>query len=275
MGDEQTSTDAHSPSEPPVIPLWPWCVAKIKSKLHERAAEREKENSQDRFARRTANATVWIAILTVVTAIVGGLQYWTFQGQLVVMQGQLDEMRDEQRPWISYYAVPDSPLVFGNQVKGGAPFAGLTLKTTFTNVGHLPAQSVYSAANMLPWTTIDQPIKRRDEFCRMLKRREITAETAGYTFLPNESSSISHTVEITGFDLADWRRLKNGNLAIAGCVDYIFGSKKTHRKVGFIFELDRAGKPPQPLARIDPSEGNVLQADLRLFSNPRLPWDID
>jgi hypothetical protein len=53
----------------------------------------EKESSQDRASRRTANATVWIAILTVATVVVGGLQYFTFKGQLQVMADQLVEMK--------------------------------------------------------------------------------------------------------------------------------------------------------------------------------------
>ena len=98
MGDQQAGADTNPPSEPPIIPLGPWCIAKIKRKLHERRTKREKENSQDRFTRRLANATVWIAILTFVVAGIGILQYFTSKGQLGVMQGQLDEMQEESRP---------------------------------------------------------------------------------------------------------------------------------------------------------------------------------
>jgi hypothetical protein len=86
LADQQDSNDTRSPSEPPIIPLGSWCVAKIKRKLHERGAKHEKETPQDRFARRTANATVWIAILAVVAAGVGSLQYHTMQGQLSEMK---------------------------------------------------------------------------------------------------------------------------------------------------------------------------------------------
>lgn len=66
-----------------------------KRKFDERRAEREKENATERAERRTANATWFIAILTLVIALVGFFQWW-------VLSGTLDEMRAEQRPaiWI-------------------------------------------------------------------------------------------------------------------------------------------------------------------------------
>jgi len=94
LGDQQTGGNASPPSKPPVIPLGPWCVAKIKGYLHKRRADHEKKTPQDRFARRTADATVCIAILAVVAAVVGSLQYCS-------ISGQLNEMQTEQRPWVS------------------------------------------------------------------------------------------------------------------------------------------------------------------------------
>lgn len=43
-------------------------IAYIQRKLNERAAKKEQETTQDRLARRTASATVWIAMFTVVLA---------------------------------------------------------------------------------------------------------------------------------------------------------------------------------------------------------------
>jgi hypothetical protein len=105
LDDQRGSDNASPPSEPPIIPLWPWCVAKIKRKLHERRAQREKENPQDRFARRTANATVAIAVLAVVAATLGTMQWLAMQSQLEVMQA-------DQRPWIAIDANLTSPLIY-------------------------------------------------------------------------------------------------------------------------------------------------------------------
>ena len=52
----------------------------------------QEETPQDRAASRTANATIWIAIFTVVAVLVGISQFIVFRRQLDVMQGQLTEM---------------------------------------------------------------------------------------------------------------------------------------------------------------------------------------
>ena len=48
-------------------------VGYVKRKVHERRAKKQHEEPADRAARRTASATVWIAIFTVILALVGGL----------------------------------------------------------------------------------------------------------------------------------------------------------------------------------------------------------
>jgi hypothetical protein len=57
----------------------------------------ESESPQDRSSRRTASATIWIAMLSVATVVVGGLQYLTFNSQLKVMADQLEEMKGTGR----------------------------------------------------------------------------------------------------------------------------------------------------------------------------------
>lgn len=50
-------------------PIWP--ISQIKRQLQQRAAKYEGEQPADKAARRTADATWWIAIFTIVLAIVG------------------------------------------------------------------------------------------------------------------------------------------------------------------------------------------------------------
>jgi hypothetical protein len=109
-------------------------VQKIKRYLHERRAAKKQENSQDRSSRRTATATVWIAILTVAVLIVGGLQYITFDRQLSVMQSQLNEMQEESRPWIGVDLVQND-----NVVESGKPFK---IIVHIKNFGHSPSPKV-------------------------------------------------------------------------------------------------------------------------------------
>ena len=68
-------------------------VKGIKRYFQKRRAEKNSETAQDRSARRTATATIWIAIFTLVTAAVGAVTYTAINGQLGVMRRQLDEMK--------------------------------------------------------------------------------------------------------------------------------------------------------------------------------------
>ena len=53
-----------------------WGITYIKGKLEERKAKRKKENPADKTARLTTQATIWIAMFTVVLAILSGLTWW-------------------------------------------------------------------------------------------------------------------------------------------------------------------------------------------------------
>jgi hypothetical protein len=110
--DQETGDNPNPTTSPPQPKRVVRCVQKIKRYFHDPRAAKKQESSQDRSSRRTAVATVWIAILTVAVLIVGGLQYVTFDRQLTVMQGQLDEMRESRRPWLTVETTIVGPLVF-------------------------------------------------------------------------------------------------------------------------------------------------------------------
>lgn len=78
-------------------------ISKIYSHFHLHRAEKKKESAADRAATSTARATWAIAFLTVVTIGVGVSQYVIFSRQLTVMQGQLNAMDADQRPWVSVF----------------------------------------------------------------------------------------------------------------------------------------------------------------------------
>lgn len=71
---------------------WFRFVARIKRYRDKRRAKKKQESASDRAARRTAIATVWIAIFTAATIGVGISQFFILRGQLTAMNGQLAEM---------------------------------------------------------------------------------------------------------------------------------------------------------------------------------------
>lgn len=66
---------------------WSRFIRYVKRKAHERRSKKQRESSADRAARRTANATVWMAIFTVVLSFVS-------VGTLLVLKRQLKEMHE-------------------------------------------------------------------------------------------------------------------------------------------------------------------------------------
>jgi hypothetical protein len=112
----------------------------VKRKLEKRRARREKESASERAERRTANATWFIGLLTLVIAGVGAAQ-WR------VLTDTVDEMRSEQRPWIKI----DSIHVDSFTSNEGAPYFYLTYN--ISNVGHTPA------VNVLVQSAIDRNTK--------------------------------------------------------------------------------------------------------------------
>lgn len=93
MTDQQHGDGPNPPTNKPQSHWIAWTIQKVKRYLHDRSAAKKQEDPQDRASRRTANATVFIAILTVAVVLVGGLQYLIFKAQLKVMADQLVEMK--------------------------------------------------------------------------------------------------------------------------------------------------------------------------------------
>jgi hypothetical protein len=73
MNVSQTVAGWKGFSAPEGKELGMWGISYVKRKLHERRAEYEAQTFEEKAAWRTANATVWIALFTVVMAAVGSL----------------------------------------------------------------------------------------------------------------------------------------------------------------------------------------------------------
>ena len=110
--------------------VWSRVVDYVKRKFNERRARREKETPTERAERRTANATWFIGILTLVIAVVGAAQWY-------VLTGTLNETRSEQRPWLSFEKITIQSM----DAKNGIVRANVNYDVS--NVGHVPAMDVF------------------------------------------------------------------------------------------------------------------------------------
>lgn len=73
MADAKKGAQAAQQRQKPTSKWWARLIYDIKSEFHKSEAERKEECAQDRASRRTANATVWIAIVTAAMAVLSGL----------------------------------------------------------------------------------------------------------------------------------------------------------------------------------------------------------
>jgi hypothetical protein len=104
----------------------------------EKKAEKKKESTQDRAGRRTATATVAIALFTAVTVIVGSLQWCALRSTDEAIRGQLAEMRTDQRPWVYNKEMPK--VTKFAYLPDGNIHVEMTID--IVNVGKAPAQDV-------------------------------------------------------------------------------------------------------------------------------------
>src|SRR5208283_1394810 len=117
-------------------PLYSGCVSYLRSRYGQWKVKRDQESAQDLASRRTADATIWIALFTLASVGVGLFQW-------AVLSGTLAEMRNEQRPWV-YADLAVGGQVYQNQ-SGGLTFP---IKFTFHNTGHLPGSSLFQVGEL-------------------------------------------------------------------------------------------------------------------------------
>jgi hypothetical protein len=212
----------------------------FKTYLQAHRANKSKEAPQDRAARRTANATVWIAFFTAAVIVVG---YW----QYGVIKGQLDVMADDQRPWAKIEVSTEGlPLPFD-------PIHGVTAIPyipKITNVGRLPLFNEKNRAwAFVPSATSGDPIAQWARDCDAFRSlKEESDWDHGRVLFPGDSTGneeygttgpipgISRTVLNNVPIGADGKR--QINIYVYGCVNYTFAPDggKVHQ-TGFLFRL--------------------------------------
>jgi hypothetical protein len=188
--------------------------------LEEYQTEKKKESRQDRAARLTTHATIWIAIFTAVTTSVGIAQWFILSGQLeemrgssadtrtlaeatkrsadaatvqatamreqlTVMRGQLDEMRIAQRPWVSATPSIGSSFVYSPE-KG----ASITIRYDLQNSGRSPATNVWIEQRLFPMLPSDP--RQIEEMCPQSIVSTTRNRVLGFTIFPNEVMSIGY-----------------------------------------------------------------------------------
>jgi len=130
---------------PPARPAWG--IGYVKRKIHEHKVKYKDETPADRSARRTATATVWIAIFTLILV-------------LVTVRTLLDSMSSfdaQQRPYLVAAIGFQGPQYFPS--RNGK----VRINVQFTNIGKTPATEVrnYGCLTVLPLLKSPSDTKRQ------------------------------------------------------------------------------------------------------------------
>ena len=203
----------------PKLPSWRFLLIRILGDYYIQYALRiEKKSITERAIFWTAAATVIAALAACVSVIVALLQ-WN------VLRGTLDEMKDEQRPWIG------SPKVeIYSQDNSVARF-----KFTFTNIGHYPTFGFFVTA--APFYGDGDWEKQINTMCENGQKLEKSDSKQFYlwTAVPNAESVIDKTIGIlSDLHIEDELTPKFSNMTIEKEKSFLVSGIKTNYLIGCV-----------------------------------------
>jgi hypothetical protein len=196
----------------------------------------------------TALATIALAILTYFLAVyandlgqISGKQLDAMREQQRVMQGQLDEMQIDQRPWISITSEIRRNGVVRYEWNGQQ---GISTSETFTlrNYGHSPARNVTIKLDIIPRpnnfnTNLAELARLQERLCADAERTARNNKIAGVTVFPGKDERVE-----LGIGMGTGKRNTPFNapfgFTIQGCADYTFSNNR-HGKAALRFIIGR------------------------------------
>jgi hypothetical protein len=234
----------------------------------------------DRATRLTAYANIAIAFFSAVTLAVAIFAYSVSHGQLRAMQGQLDIMELDQRPWV--FVASAQPIRDLSFVDGKA-YAAIELQ--LKNAGRRPARFASIEGEFIIRGNSEGEVRKGWGACERAKRKPVGQFLAGTAVFPGQDVPQAHVFTMSSEDIAKWKveyeraasEQKPFTMApiIVGCVDYVFEADNRHHQTRFVFEADRHGPDSFSFLAIDPNGGNVPLKEFALAKNPALADDPD
>ena len=276
MGDEPNSGDqqdkAESKSKTPLV-----LKLNARQKAYQRAQDAYKATHRlgKRLSQTAGRLTTSEIIAAVLTAVIAGATVWNVvvvQRTLPILQGQLDEMRDEQRPWIySDSFAPQGPITISD---GKIEFR---MDYTAINVGKSTASDVRAhAVLLLEWLdktsllrippsvnggkAIENWASRTRSICNAPTPpagNDIDVAGIGDAIFPNQSVPTGVNID-QKFVIPKSAESYMGVLVL--CIDY--GSKYSTR---YVFTITRRAKErPDDFTVFDAQSAVVPKSEVRI-----------
>jgi hypothetical protein len=200
--------------------------------------------------------------LDVAALVIAGIAAFFLFRQQNVMQGTLDEMREEGRPWVQGTVDFVGPLIFD---KDGAR---APIKLLLRNSGKSPAKNVWRGVRMYAGGGPDTLIMGwENALCQHITRDA----RKGITIFPNETPGSQLPVGIDATEVQKNIDTDGGIIVrIIMCIDYAFPFSPDRHQTSYIWEVDKKD-PIAGFAHIKPSDGAIQPNELLQLTDPSLP----
>jgi hypothetical protein len=186
-------------------------------------------------------------------------------------QGQVSEMRAEQRPQVAIEGTGAiQPLNFHAD---GSAMLGMEFQ--LKNLGHTIAGvvTVYGALYARSDNNVEEV---RRKACATHDKSPTGSQWQGFNIMQGEEISVKHFFKMSASDVTKWKTPGHFGVSglsaipmVVGCVDYMFDDR--HHQTPFVYEMDRSGAGPQGFVSINPKDGDV-PANQLMFLIP--PWFV-
>jgi hypothetical protein len=227
---------------------------------------RDQQRHRQEHYHRRLEVTYWIITVILTTGAVGGAIYGVSiasnalkasRDQADAAQGQLNALRDEQRPWIKVM-LQASALTWSPIIPSVGRIGNVIPAIILVNVGNSPAFDVRAAA----WPYINGSKETLDVFQKRMCAF-LTADPVGYgriMFPKDQIDASKVSIGQIGFGIYDSQLVpgtfqilegkKTFNFIMTGCADYAFGFPPAHHQTFFAYEawhIVDTGKPPKSI----------------------------
>ena len=247
--------------------------------------EASSKNRRERRLRMLEVIGLWLAAgVGLLAVIVASLDA---RGQRGVMQGQLNEMQAEQRPWLRVDVTPGDFVVLDPPGTVAYPTIVFNPHFIITNVGKSPAfNALLSFTGCSDVVSRDDPYRAQAEICELIARQPSAERHDGRIMFPGdhfneELGPAKQEIAFMGPNFAKGLIKKDQewpmHFKVIGCVDYLFGAPHEHHQTGFIYDVYRVEGIE---ARVGPFHGSeflnptfdasksVPAADVRMWPGP-------
>ena len=250
-GEEKVDS-APQPPKGPISPIdEPPNTTNTKTTSHENTKETESKLDKDMVFWTRA-----VGIFTALLVISSVLQYCAMRGQQNVMQGQLDEMQADDRPWIKTTVQFTAPINFNS------PRTLTQITVTIKNVGNSPAFDVEPVAwgYVMHRNHLD-PSENLFSACNIYEPSARLNQSSGYVLFPGDFMSYTRHISLQPSALKQaifqFKGKNVVSLFIAGCVGYTSGATADAHKTGFIIQvlrtLENSDIPSRSFPFIEPA----------------------